>query len=49
MGEGEWMCVEWAEMNERVYFLKPDIVCDFELRSKCMFGAELRKESIERV
>ena len=48
-GEREWMCVEWAEMNERGYFLKPDIVSDFEFRSKFMFGAELRKESIERV
>ena len=28
--------------------LKPDIVSDFKFRSKCMFGAELRKESIER-
>ena len=46
-GEGEWMCMEWAEMNERGYFLKPDIVSDLEIRSKCMFGAELRKESIE--
>ena len=46
---GEWICVEWAEMNERGYFLKPDIVSDFEFRSKCMFGAELREESIERV
>ena len=45
-GKGGWMCVEWAEMNERGYFLKPDIVSDFELRLKCMFGAELRKESI---
>ena len=43
------MCVEWAEMNERVYFLKPDIISDFEFMSKCMFGAELRKESIETV
>ena len=43
-GEGEWMCVEWAEINERGYFfLKPDIVSDFEFRSKCMFGAMLRK------
>ena len=48
-GEEEWMCVEWAEMNERGYFFKPDIVSDFEFRSKCMFGAELRNESIERV
>ena len=40
------MCVEWAEMNERVYFLKPDIVSDFEFRSKRMFGA---KESIESI
>ena len=47
-GEGEWMCVEWAEMNERG-ILKPDIVSDFKCRSKCMLGAELRKESIERV
>ena len=46
-GEGDWMCVEWAEMNERGF--KPDIVSDFKFRSKCMFGAELRKESIERV
>ena len=29
--------------------MKHDIVSDFEFRSKCMFGAELRKESIERV
>ena len=42
------MCLEWAEMNEKVFF-KPDIVSDFEFRSKCMFGAELRKESIEKV
>ena len=42
------MCVEWTEMNERDIF-KPDIVSDFNLRSKCMFGAELRMESIERV
>ena len=42
------MCVEWAEMNERGY-LKNDIVSDFKFRSKCMFGAELRKESIEGV
>ena len=48
-GRVEWMCVEWAEMNERGYFLKPDIVSDFEFGSKCMFGAQLRKESIERV
>ena len=48
-GEEEWMCVEWAEMNERGYFLKPDIDSDFEFRSKCMFGVELRKASIERV
>ena len=48
-GEGEWMCVEWAEMNERGYFLKPDIISDVEFRSKCTLGAELRKESIERV
>ena len=45
---GEWMCVEWAEMNEREYF-KTDIVRDLKFRSKCMFGAELRKETIERV
>ena len=43
------MCMEWAEMIERGYFLKPDIVSDFEFRSKCMIGAELRKESNERV
>ena len=42
------MCVEWTEMNERG-ISKPDIVSDFEFRSKFMFGAELRKESIERV
>ena len=42
------MCVEWAEMNERG-ISKPDIVSDFIFWSKCMFGAELRKESIERV
>ena len=35
-------------MNERRYF-KPDIVSDFKFRSKCIFGAEFRKESIERV
>ena len=29
--------------------LKLDIVNDFKFMSKCMFGAELRKESIERV
>ena len=29
--------------------LKPDIFSDFKFRSKRMFGAELRKESIERV
>ena len=34
--------------NEKGYF-KPDIVSDFKFRSKCMFGTELRKESIERV
>ena len=28
---------------------KPDIVSDFKFKSKCMFGAELNKESIERV
>ena len=43
------MCMEWAEMNEWEYFLKPDIVSDFEFRSKSMFGAELREEAIERV
>ena len=48
MGEGKWMCVECAEMNERGIF-KPDIVSDFKFSSKCMFGAKLRKESIERV
>ena len=44
------MCVEWAEMNKRIRggILKPDMVSDFKFRSKCMFGAELRKESIER-
>ena len=47
-GEGDWMCVEWAEMNERGIF-KPDIVSDFKFMSKCMFGVKLRKESIERV
>ena len=47
-GVGDWMCVEWTEMNERGIFT-PDIVSDFKFRSKCMFGAELRKESIERV
>jgi hypothetical protein len=45
---GDWMCVECAEMNERGIF-KPDIVSDFKFRSKCMFGVELRNESIERV
>ena len=30
-------------------YFKPDIVSDVKFRSKCMFGAELRKESIERV
>ena len=35
-------------MNERG-ILKPDIVSDFKFRSKCTFGTELRKESIERV
>ena len=48
MGRGKWMCVEWTEMNERG-ILKPDIISDFKFRSKCMFGVELRKESIERV
>ena len=43
-GEGDWMCVEWGGG-----IFKPDIVSDFKFRSKCMFGAELRKESIERV
>ena len=43
------MCIEWAEINEWGYFLKPDVVSDIEFRSKCMFGAELRKEYIERV
>ena len=47
-GKGIWKCVEWSEMNERG-ILKPDIVSDFKLRSKCMFGVELRKKSIERV
>ena len=47
-GEGEWMCVEWTEMNEGGT-LKPDFVSDFKFRSKGMFGAELRKESMERV
>ena len=47
-GRGKLMCVEWAEMHERG-ILKPGIVNDFKFRSKCMFGAELRKESIERV
>ena len=42
------MCVDWAEMNERG-FLKPDIVSYFKFRSKFVFFAELRKESIERV
>jgi len=46
--KGEWMCVEWSEMNERGVF-KPDIVSDFKCRSKCMLRAKLRKESIERV
>ena len=41
------MCVEWVEMNERG-ILKPDIVSDFKFRSKCMFGAEICKEPIER-
>ena len=31
----------------RGYF-KPDIVSDFKFRSKCMLGAELRKEPIDR-
>ena len=44
----KWKSVEWAEMNKKGYF-KPDIVSDFKFRSKCMSGAELRKESIERV
>ena len=47
-GMGEWMCMEWAEMNERGIF-NSDIVSDFKFRSKCMLGAELRKESIERI
>ena len=47
VGKGEWKCVEWAEMNEKGYF-KPDIVSDFKFGSRCMFGAELRKEPIER-
>ena len=38
--------MKWAEMNEKG-ISKPDIVNDFKFRSKCMFGAELRKESIE--
>ena len=42
------MYVECVKMNERG-ILKPGIVSDFKFRSKCMFGAELRKESIERV
>ena len=46
-GRGKWKCLEWAELNEKLYF-KPDIVSDFKFRSKCMFGAELRKEPIER-
>ena len=40
--------MEWAEMNERD-ILKHDIVSDFKFRSKCMFGAEIRNESINRV
>jgi hypothetical protein len=35
------------EMNERG-ISKPDIVSDLKFRSKCVFGAELRKEIIER-
>ena len=30
-GEGEWMRVEWAEMNERGILI-PDIVSDFKCR-----------------
>ena len=49
VGGEKWKCVEWAEMNEKgVGYLKSDIVSDFKFRSKCMFGAELRKEPIER-
>ena len=35
-------------MNERG-IVKPGVVSDFKLSSKWIFGAELRKESIERV
>ena len=45
--KGKWKCVKWAKMNERS-ILKPDIVRDFKFRSKCMFGADPRKEYIER-
>ena len=41
------MYVECVKMNERG-ILKHGIVSDFKFSSKCMFGAELRKESIER-
>ena len=47
-GKGEMDVRGMAEMNERVIF-KPDIDSDFKFRSKYMFGADLRKESIGRV
>ena len=34
-------------MNEKGVF-QTDIVSDFKFRSKCMFGAELRKGIIKR-
>ena len=46
-GEGEMKVRGMAEMNEKG-ISKPDIVSDFKFRSKCVFGAELRKEPIER-
>ena len=47
MVEGE-MDVRGMYRDEREGIFKPDIVSDFKFRSKCMFGAELRKEPIER-
>ena len=32
----------------RMWYYKPDIVTDFKFRLRWMFGAELRKEIIER-
>ena len=50
VGKGRGNGCAWnGQRRMREGILKPDIVSDFKFRSKCMFGAELRKESIERV